>query len=95
MPILTLNEISQEFGGLRALDGVSLQVEEQQIYGIIGPNGAGKTTLFNLITGIYDPSEGTISFRGQSINGAKAHQIASLGIARTFQNIRLFQNYRF
>ncbi len=91
MPILTLNEISQEFGGLRALDGVSLQVEEQQIYGIIGPNGAGKTTLFNLITGIYDPSEGTISFRGQSINGAKAHQIASLGIARTFQNIRLFQ----
>jgi branched-chain amino acid transport system ATP-binding protein len=91
MPILTLNEISQEFGGLRALDGVNLMVEEQQIYGIIGPNGAGKTTLFNLITGIYDPSEGTINFRGQNINGAKAHQIASLGIARTFQNIRLFQ----
>lgn len=91
MPILNLKGISQEFGGLRALDGVDLAVEEQQIYGIIGPNGAGKTTLFNLITGIYVPTEGTISFRGQNINGARAYQVASMGIARTFQNIRLFQ----
>ncbi|HQA08197.1 MAG TPA: ABC transporter ATP-binding protein [Syntrophomonadaceae bacterium] len=91
MPILTLKGISQEFGGLRALDDVDLAVEEQQIYGIIGPNGAGKTTLFNLITGIYVPTEGSISFRGQNISGARAYQVASMGIARTFQNIRLFQ----
>ncbi|MDI9479425.1 MAG: ABC transporter ATP-binding protein [Syntrophomonadaceae bacterium] len=91
MPILTLDGISQEFGGLRALDGVDLMVEEQQIYGIIGPNGAGKTTLFNIITGIYDPTEGTIEFLGQAINGAKAYQVAQMGVGRTFQNIRLFQ----
>lgn len=91
MSILTLKEISQEFGGLRALDGVNLTVEEQQIYGIIGPNGAGKTTLFNIITGIYDPTEGEIAFKGQPINGAPAYKVARMGIGRTFQNIRLFQ----
>lgn len=91
MSILTLKEISQEFGGLRALDGVDLVVEEQQIYGIIGPNGAGKTTLFNIITGIYNPTEGTISFNDKKINGSPAYQVARMGIGRTFQNIRLFQ----
>lgn len=91
MAILSLNGISQEFGGLRALDGVDLAVEERQIYGIIGPNGAGKTTLFNIITGIYVPTEGILSFQDRPINGTPAHRIARMGIGRTFQNIRLFQ----
>ncbi|MGR6835144.1 ABC transporter ATP-binding protein [Syntrophomonas erecta] len=90
MSILTLQEISQEFGGLRALNAVDLMVEEKQIYGIIGPNGAGKTTLFNIITGIYIPTEGTLMFKDQKLNGIAPYRIARLGIARTFQNIRLF-----
>ena len=93
MPILTLNEISQEFGGLRALDGVSLQVEEQQIYGIIGPKVAAKTTLYNHITGIYDPSEGTISFR--RVLTVPRFTNSQFRNSPYFQNIRLFQNYRF
>lgn len=90
MSILKLNGITQEFGGLRALDSVSLEVSKQQIYGIIGPNGAGKTTLFNIITGIYNPTEGQLLFKGQSVGGMAPHNIARQGIARTFQNIRLF-----
>ncbi|MEQ8175274.1 MAG: ABC transporter ATP-binding protein [Syntrophomonadaceae bacterium] len=90
MPVLMLEKVSQEFGGLRALDGIDLSVEEKSIYGIIGPNGAGKTTLFNLITGIYHPSEGKISFRDRRLDGLTSYRVARLGIGRTFQNIRLF-----
>lgn len=90
MAILEMKAISQEFGGLRALDSIDLAVENQDIFGIIGPNGAGKTTLFNLITGIYVPSEGELIFKGETINKQAAWKIARKGIARTFQNIRLF-----
>jgi branched-chain amino acid transport system ATP-binding protein len=90
MPILELKDISQEFGGLRALDSVHLAVEEKQIFGVIGPNGAGKTTLFNIISGIYVPTLGQLIYKGQNINRVAAHDIARLGIGRTFQNIRLF-----
>jgi branched-chain amino acid transport system ATP-binding protein len=90
MIILEMEKISQEFGGLRALDGVNLSIEEKEIFGIIGPNGAGKTTLFNIITGIYVPIEGDLLFKGQKINRIAPHNIARLGIGRTFQNIRLF-----
>jgi branched-chain amino acid transport system ATP-binding protein len=90
MSILSLKSVSQEFGGLRALDDISITVNEQDIFGIIGPNGAGKTTLFNIISGVYEPTEGELFFKEQKINKFAAHDIASLGIARTFQNIRLF-----
>ncbi len=90
MPILSLQGISQEFGGLRALDGVDLVVENHSIFGLIGPNGAGKTTLFNVVTGIYPPTEGEIVFQDQKIATLRPHQVAQLGIGRTFQNIRLF-----
>ena len=90
MDILKLSRITQEFGGLRALDSIDLTVTEGQIFGIIGPNGAGKTTLFNIITGIYVPIEGTIHFRGEELKAISPHKVAKLGIGRTFQNIRLF-----
>lgn len=90
MAVITLEGISQEFGGLRALDSVYLTIEEHEIFGIIGPNGAGKTTLFNIITGIYVPTEGSLFFKDQRLNKLPAYEIARLGIARTFQNIRLF-----
>ncbi len=90
MDILKLSRITQEFGGLRALDSIDLTVTEGQIFGIIGPNGAGKTTLFNIITGIYVPIEGTIHFRGEELKKNSPHKVARLGIGRTFQNIRLF-----
>ncbi len=90
MGILTLEGVSQEFGGLLALADVSLDVEEEKIFGIIGPNGAGKTTLFNIITGIYSPSGGRVKYQGNQINGAPPYDVARMGIGRTFQNIRLF-----
>ncbi len=90
MVILELEKVSQEFGGLRAVDGVNMQVDEKEIYGIIGPNGAGKTTLFNIITGIYVPIAGKLIFKGNVLNRIAPYDIARLGIARTFQNIRLF-----
>lgn len=90
MVILELDKISLEFGGLRAVDGVSLSIEEKEIFGIIGPNGAGKTTLFNIITGIYVPIEGRLVFKGKQLRRVAPHNIARLGIGRTFQNIRLF-----
>jgi branched-chain amino acid transport system ATP-binding protein len=92
MILLEVKSLSKEFGGLRALDGVSFKAEGGEILGIIGPNGAGKTTLFNLISGIYPSSAGEINFRGKSILGMKAHQISFLGIGRTFQIVRPFQN---
>lgn len=88
--LLELQHVIKRFGGVTASSDISFSVEEGQIYGIIGPNGAGKTTLFNLITGVYQVSEGDILFQGTSIEGKKPHEITALGIARTFQNIRLF-----
>jgi branched-chain amino acid transport system ATP-binding protein len=87
---LQLEAVTKRFGGLVAVDEISFDVEEGQVFALIGPNGAGKTTLFNTITGIYRPTSGTVRFQGKNVTGLKAHQIASLGISRTFQNIRLF-----
>ena len=88
--MLELRGVSIFFGGLKAVDRVDLDVAQGEIAGLIGPNGAGKTTVFNLITGLYAPDEGTITFRGRAIHGQPPHRITELGIARTFQNIRLF-----
>ncbi len=92
MTLLDVRSLSKEFDGLRALDGVNFTAGEGEILGIIGPNGAGKTTLFNLISGIYPPSSGEINFQGKSILCLKTHQISHLGIGRTFQIVRPFQN---
>ena len=92
MTLLGVKSLSKEFDGLRALDGVSFSAEAGEILGIIGPNGAGKTTLFNLISGIYPPSGGEMSFLGKSLLLLKPHQISRLGIGRTFQIVRPFQN---
>lgn len=90
MPLLQVDQVTRRFGGITAVKGVSFAVESGQLFGLIGPNGAGKTTLFNLVTGIYAPNEGSITLEGRSIAGLRTHRIAALGIARTFQNIRLF-----
>lgn len=92
MPLLETKDLGIQFGGLRALDDVYLTVDEREIIGLIGPNGAGKTTVFNLLTGVYAPTKGAIRFCGKSIIGKKPYQINRLGIARTFQNIRLFKH---
>lgn len=92
MAILELIDVTKKFGGLTAVDGVNLRVEDNQICALIGPNGAGKTTVFNMITGAYQVSEGNVLFLGESICGKKPHQIVKKGIARTFQNIRLFKS---
>jgi branched-chain amino acid transport system ATP-binding protein len=88
--ILKVEKLTRRFGGLVAVDEVSFEVQEGEIFGLIGPNGAGKTTLFNLITGLTVPTSGRQFYRGEDITNAKPHQIAARGIARTFQNIRLF-----
>ncbi|MEZ4860910.1 MAG: ABC transporter ATP-binding protein [Caldilineaceae bacterium] len=90
--LLHLSKITKRFGGLVAVNAVDFKVEPGVIASIIGPNGAGKTTLFNIITGIYRPDEGTITFNGASIAGRRPDQITDLGMCRTFQNIRLFHN---
>jgi len=92
MTLLEVKSLSKEFDGLRALEGVSFTAKGGEILGIIGPNGAGKTTLFNLISGIYPSSAGEINFQGKSILRMKTHQISCLGIGRTFQIVRPFQN---
>ena len=92
MTLLSLDHITKRFGGLTAVNRVSFAVDEGQVVGLIGPNGAGKTTVFNLITGNYRPDEGTVLFQEQAIGGLAPHRIVMLGIARTFQTIRLFQN---
>jgi branched-chain amino acid transport system ATP-binding protein len=89
-PLLHLDQVTLRFGGLTAVNAVDLHLPAGQLHGIIGPNGAGKTTLFNLITGVYSPSSGALSFAGNNLAGRRPDQIAALGIARTFQNIRLF-----
>ena len=92
MAILELKDVTKKFGGLTAVDGVNLKVEENQISALIGPNGAGKTTVFNMITGAYQVTSGDVLFMGESLKGRKPHQIVEKGIARTFQNIRLFKS---
>jgi branched-chain amino acid transport system ATP-binding protein len=89
--ILELRNVERTFGGLRALHDVSFTVEKGSIFGLIGPNGAGKTTLFNVITGVYTPERGAILFAGKDIAGLRPAAIAGLGVARTFQNIRIFR----
>ena len=83
---------TMQFGGLKAVNDVTLHIDEGEIVALIGPNGAGKTTFFNMLTGIYTPTQGTLTFKGEPVGGKKPHLIARLGITRTFQNIRLFQN---
>ncbi len=92
MALLEVADVGISFGGLRAVDGVSLSVEAREIFAIIGPNGAGKTTLFNLISRIYEPTSGSIVFDGQDITRIPPHEVVRAGIARTFQNINLFDN---
>ncbi|WP_044415313.1 ABC transporter ATP-binding protein [Halarcobacter anaerophilus] len=90
--ILEVCNITKKFGGVTAINNTSFHVKAKEIYGLIGPNGAGKTTLFNIITGNYEPTEGMVKFHGQRIDGIKPYKIVHRGIARTFQNIRLFNS---
>ncbi|HXX37354.1 MAG TPA: ABC transporter ATP-binding protein [bacterium] len=91
-PLLDARDVSKTFGGLVAVNRVTFTVPEQSIVSLIGPNGAGKTTFFNVVAGLYRPSGGTITFMGHDITGRRPHEIARLGVARTFQNIRTFAN---
>lgn len=90
--LLAVNGVTKQFGGLVALQDVSLQIHAGEIYGLIGPNGAGKTTLFNVLTGLYRPEAGSVTLKGRPVSGLKPNQVAARGLARTFQNIRLFAN---
>jgi branched-chain amino acid transport system ATP-binding protein len=92
MALLQISGLTHFFGGLRAVYGFDLDLNEGELIGLIGPNGAGKTTVFNLVTGIYRPTEGNIQFNGDNLIGLQPHQIAAKGICRTFQTIRLFSN---
>ena len=89
-PVLQLDKVTIRFGGLTAVSGVDFTVGENELCGLIGPNGAGKTTVFNVITGVYQPTEGAVLFHGRDLAGLRVNEIVALGIARTFQNIRLF-----
>src|SRR2546422_6738241 len=88
--ILVLKNVTKRFGGLVAVDDVSINIKRGEIFALIGPNGAGKTTLFNNVTGLFKPTSGHVILNGKDITGSKPHEVARLGIARTFQNIRLF-----
>lgn len=90
MPLLDVQNCTKQFGGLTAVNGFTLALETGELVGLIGPNGAGKTTAFNLLTGVYAPTSGSIGFGGASLIGLKPYQIAAAGVSRTFQNIRLF-----
>src|SRR5437879_10782935 len=92
MALLAVENVTRRFGGIVALADVSLELQQGQIVGLIGPNGAGKTTLFNLVTRLYRPNTGRILFEGKDLTRTRAHAIARLGIARTFQNVVLFHN---
>lgn len=89
--LLEVKDLSIQFGGLKAVDGLNFQIKKGQLAGLIGPNGAGKTTVFNMLTGVYQPTRGDISLQGASIRGLRPFQISKVGITRTFQNIRLFK----
>ncbi|UZP67244.1 ABC transporter ATP-binding protein [Desulfovibrio mangrovi] len=92
MALLEISNMTQRFGGLQAVSDFNISIEEGQLLALIGPNGAGKTTVFNLTSGFYQPTEGTIMFNGKPTAGLKPHQVTSMGIARTFQNIRLWHD---
>ena len=92
MALLDVKNLTKNFGGLTAVGDVTMHLDKGGLVGLIGPNGAGKTTLFNLLTGVYEPSEGSVSLDGTLLNGKKPYKIASLGLSRTFQNIRLFKD---
>jgi len=92
MALLHVQDMTHYFGGLRAVHDFDLEIEKGDLRGLIGPNGAGKSTIFNLITGMYTPTEGTISFKGVSLLGRRPYEIAALGIGRTFQNLRLWRH---
>ncbi|GAB4360145.1 MAG: ABC transporter ATP-binding protein [Gammaproteobacteria bacterium] len=92
MALLTVTDLDKAFGGVLAISSLSFEVEEGIVYAVIGPNGAGKTTLFNMLCGIYTPTSGEIHFEGTSLVGRKPHQVAALGISRTFQNLQVFFN---
>lgn len=91
MALLDVKNLTKNFGGLTAVGDVTMHLDKGELVGLIGPNGAGKTTLFNLLTSVYEPSEGSVSLDGTLLNGKKPYKIASLGLSRTFQNIRLFK----
>jgi ABC-type branched-subunit amino acid transport system ATPase component len=91
-PVIEIRGVQKHFGGLYALSGLDMEVHEGEIVSVIGPNGAGKSTLFNVVTGIYEPDDGDVLYGGASIVGLRPHQVVKLGIARTFQNVRLFAN---
>lgn len=90
--VLKVDSVTMDFGGLRALGNVEFEINEGEIFGLIGPNGAGKTTMFNCITGVYNPTQGQVSFGNEAITGKRPDQIVDIGICRTFQQIRLFPN---
>jgi branched-chain amino acid transport system ATP-binding protein len=92
LSLLDARGIGKRFGGVQALSGVAFSIAAGEVFGLIGPNGAGKTTLFNVLTGIYAPDDGAFAFDGRTLAGLKAHEVTAAGIARTFQNIRLFAN---
>ena len=92
MPLLEIDRLSLAFGGLRAISELDVEVHENEIVSMIGPNGAGKSSVFNVVSGVYEPTEGDVRLGGESIVGFKPHKIARMGIARTFQSLRLFQN---
>ena len=92
MALLDVKNLTKNFGGVTAVGDVTMHLDKGELVGLIGPNGAGKTTLFNLLTGVYEPSEGSVSLDGTLLNGKKPYKIASLGLSRTFQNIRLFKD---
>jgi ABC-type branched-subunit amino acid transport system ATPase component len=91
-PVLEVSALQKHFGGLFALSGLDFEVQEGEIVSVIGPNGAGKSTLFNVVTGIYEPDGGDVRYLGESIVGLRPHQVVKLGVARTFQSVRLFAN---
>ncbi|HIR76159.1 MAG TPA: ABC transporter ATP-binding protein [Candidatus Choladousia intestinipullorum] len=91
VPVLKVLHLGIQFGGLKAVEDFNMEIGESELVGLIGPNGAGKTTVFNLLTGVYQPTEGAFYLCGEKMNGKKTHQVVAAGIARTFQNIRLFK----
>ncbi|EHQ92358.1 ABC transporter ATP-binding protein [Desulfosporosinus youngiae] len=92
MPLLKIDKLSKSFGGLKAVSNLNIEINDGELIGLIGPNGAGKTTVFNLLTGVYDPTEGTVRFSDKDMRGLKPYQVTQRGMARTFQNIRLFSD---
>ncbi|RYH70984.1 MAG: ATP-binding cassette domain-containing protein, partial [Alcaligenaceae bacterium] len=90
VPLLSVDAVSMHFGGLKAVDGVSIAVAARQVVGLIGPNGSGKSTLINVISRIYEPTHGKVTLDGVDLNGVAVHHVAALGVTRTFQNVRLF-----